>query len=114
MAITSNQEDSPVANRSVEVAGWTALPPRPPQASPWLLPAVCLLLNATDRIQYEWYKGMANGTTLKTVAAVLALSIRLTWLFQSQPVLSLSVRQQFCKQAELFHRPLIINRNSNV
>lgn len=26
-------------------------------------------LNATDRIQYEWYDGMAAGTTLKTVAA---------------------------------------------
>ena len=25
--------------------------------------------NATDRIKYEWYYGMANGTTLKTVAA---------------------------------------------
>ena len=26
-------------------------------------------LNATDRIGYEWYDGMAAGTTLKSVAA---------------------------------------------
>jgi hypothetical protein len=26
-------------------------------------------LNETDRIQYEWFKGMAADTTLKTVAA---------------------------------------------
>lgn len=25
--------------------------------------------NVTDRITYEWFEGMANGTTLKTVAA---------------------------------------------
>lgn len=25
--------------------------------------------NLTDRISYEWFEGMANGTTLKTVAA---------------------------------------------
>lgn len=25
--------------------------------------------NLTDRISYEWWEGMANGTTLKTVAA---------------------------------------------
>lgn len=27
------------------------------------------LVNLTQRITYEWYEGMANGTTLKTVAA---------------------------------------------
>lgn len=27
------------------------------------------LVNLTDRISYEWFKGSPNGTTLKTVAA---------------------------------------------
>ena len=26
-------------------------------------------INLTDRTQYEWFRGMASGTTLKTVAA---------------------------------------------
>jgi hypothetical protein len=33
------------------------------------IPRYVRWLNATDRIQYEWFDGMAAGTTLKTVAA---------------------------------------------
>jgi len=32
-------------------------------------PAKVTILNETDRISYEWYSDMANGTALKTVAA---------------------------------------------
>lgn len=32
-------------------------------------PTYFLWLNATDRISYEWFLGMADGTSLKTVAA---------------------------------------------
>lgn len=33
------------------------------------IPVYFQWLNATDRIGYEWFEGMAAGTTLKTVAA---------------------------------------------
>jgi len=103
MAITSNQEDSPVANRSVE-GGWLdSAAPRPPQASTLgYSPQYVCWLNATDRIQYEWYKGMANGTTLKTVAAgTRTLDTADVAISVTAGVVTI-VRQQFCKQAELF------------
>ena len=33
------------------------------------VPRYVYFMNATDRIGYEWFQGMASGTTLKTVAA---------------------------------------------
>ena len=70
MAITSSQEDSPVAIRNVEGAYLdSAGTPAAATITLGFNPQYFCWLNATDRIQYEWYKGMANGTTLKTVAA---------------------------------------------
>jgi hypothetical protein len=70
MAITSTQEDSPVAIRNVEGAFLdSAGTPAAATITLGFNPQYFCWLNATDRIQYEWYKGMANGTTLKTVAA---------------------------------------------
>src|SRR4051812_38707711 len=70
MAITSTQQDSDVATRNVQGAYLDSA--GSPAAAPLTLgfsPVYVCWENATDRIKYEWYKGMANGTTLKTVAA---------------------------------------------
>lgn len=33
------------------------------------IPRYVRFINVTDRIEYEWFEGTVNGTTLKTVAA---------------------------------------------
>lgn len=70
MAITSTQEDSPITTRGVEGAFLdSAASPAAAALTLGFSPQYVCWENATDRIKYEWYKGMANGTTLKTVAA---------------------------------------------
>lgn len=70
MAITSTQSDSDIATRNVEGAYLdSAGTPAAAALTLGFSPKYVCWLNATDRIQYEWYSGMANGTTLKTVAA---------------------------------------------
>jgi hypothetical protein len=70
MAITSTQVDPDVAIRN-NGGAWLDSAGTPAAAAITLgfTPKYVCWLNATDRIQYEWYSGMANGTTLKTVAA---------------------------------------------
>ncbi len=70
MAVTSTQNDTSGVVRNSE--GKYLDDAGTPAAASITLgfnPVYVCWLNATDRIQYEWYNGMANGTTLKTVAA---------------------------------------------
>lgn len=70
MAVTSSQNDSNGVVRNSE--GKYVDDAGTPAAATITLgftPVYVRWLNATDRIQYEWFYGMANGTTLKTVAA---------------------------------------------
>ena len=46
-----------------------AVSPAAKTISVGFLPRKVRWVNATDRIEYEWVTGNANGTTLKTVAA---------------------------------------------
>lgn len=70
MAITSAQLDSNGVARGSEGSFLdSAGTPAAATITLGFTPMYVCWLNATDRIQYEWYYGMANGTTLKTVAA---------------------------------------------
>lgn len=70
MAITSTQLDTTGVVRNSEGAYLdSAATPAAATITLGFTPNYVCWLNATDRIQYEWYNGMANGTTLKTVAA---------------------------------------------
>ncbi len=70
MAVTSSQNDSNGVARGSEGKYLDdAASPAAATITLGFTPMYVCWLNATDRIQYEWYYGMANGTTLKTVAA---------------------------------------------
>jgi hypothetical protein len=70
MAITSTQNNGDAIVHSASGA-WSDSAGTPALATLTLgfTPRYVCWLNATDRIQYEWFDGMAAGTTLKTVAA---------------------------------------------
>jgi hypothetical protein len=70
MAITSTQENgTPIVRKTRGAYLDSAGTPAAATLTLGYTPYYVMWLNATDRIQYEWYEGMAAGTTLKTVAA---------------------------------------------
>lgn len=70
MAITSTQKNGKGIVRNATGAFLdTAGTPAAASLNLGFIPRYVKWLNATDRIQYEWFDGMAAGTTLKTVAA---------------------------------------------
>lgn len=70
MPITSSQKNGNFINRKPSGA-WldSAASPAAAVITLGFNPVYFCWLDATDRIQYEWFDGMAAGTTLKRVAA---------------------------------------------
>ena len=70
MAITATQSQSNVQlNQSFGSHIDTASTPALKTITVGFNPRYVKYVDATNRIQWEWYSGMANGTTVKTVAA---------------------------------------------
>lgn len=70
MAITATQENGRGITRHATGAYLdSAGTPAAATITLGFVPRYFQWLNATDRIGYEWYNGMAAGTTLKSVAA---------------------------------------------
>lgn len=71
MAITQSQSINPASARQRVQGAYldSAADPAAAALTPGFKPRYVCLENATDRIKYEWYEGMAAGTTIKTVAA---------------------------------------------
>lgn len=71
MAITRSQSKNPASVAQIAIGRFldTAGTPDAAVLVPGFLPRYFRWVNLTDRIEYEWYEGMAADTTLKTVAA---------------------------------------------
>jgi hypothetical protein len=70
MAITQSQSTVPASVHNLAVGRYLDSAGTPAAATlvVGFLPRYVKWLNLTDRIQYEWYEGMAADTTLKTIA----------------------------------------------
>lgn len=70
MAITQTQTKNPASVVQVVRGRYLddAATPAAASLTTGFVPRAVKWLNLTDRIQYEWYEGMAADTTLKTVA----------------------------------------------
>lgn len=69
MAITSSTKSSPTHKNAAYGAFIDTGAVKKSAVVLGFRPRYIKLVNATDRTIYEWYEGMASGTTLKTVAA---------------------------------------------
>jgi hypothetical protein len=70
MAITSSQSNNDgILRRATGAHLDDAASPAAVTLTLGFTPKYVLWLNATDRDGWEWFDGMADGTTLKTVAA---------------------------------------------
>lgn len=69
MAITSSIKSSPTHKNSAYGAFLDNGTVKKSAVKLGFRPRYIRLINATDRTAYEWFEGMASGTTLKTVAA---------------------------------------------
>ena len=67
--ITNTQEDDHVSRNASGSYLDDAATPAAATINIGYAPRYFAWINVTDRITYEWFKGNANGTTLKTVAA---------------------------------------------
>ena len=68
MAITSSTKTSPTHKNAVYGAFIDTGTVKKSAIKLGFRPRYIKLVNATDRTIYEWFEGMASGTTLKTVA----------------------------------------------
>lgn len=70
MAITSSQTKAPASAFNLARGRYldSAATPAAVTLTVGFLPRAVKWVNLTDRIQYEWYEGMAANTTLKTIA----------------------------------------------
>lgn len=71
MAITSTQSKAPASVHNKAQGSYldSAASPAAATITPGFLPRYFAWHSTTGRISYEWFEGMAAGTTLKTVAA---------------------------------------------
>lgn len=69
MAITSSIKSSPTHKNEAYGAFIDTGTVKKSAVKLGFRPRYVKLVNATDRTVYEWFEGMASGTTLKTVAA---------------------------------------------